>query len=103
MLKHYESNTNLEQLALLTNNQMNDLQYTWKYPGGLPKFLLRFCDLSMDLHGAGKPMEDTNLKSLFLSKIKDNKYKHIVDSYIDNPHQGFEECAQVFLVHYAER
>ena len=39
MLNYYESKTNLENLALNTYNIMNDLQYTWKYPGGLPKLL----------------------------------------------------------------
>ena len=68
MLNYYESKTNLENLALNTYNHINDLQYTWKYPG-LPKFLRRFHDLTMDLQDAGKPLDDTTLKSFFLSKI----------------------------------
>ena len=39
-------------------------------------------------------------KSLFLSKIQDRAYKHLVDQYIGDPSHGFEEVAQVFLDKY---
>ena len=71
MLNHYKSKTDLEQLALLTFNGINDLQYTWKYPGGLPKFLHHFQDLTMDLQDAGRPIDGTTMKYFLLIKDHD--------------------------------
>jgi len=97
MVTYFESKNNLEQLSLLTFNRLTDLVYTYKYPGGLPKFLQRFRDLIMDLQDSGREMDPSMVKSLFLSKIQDKEYKHLIDAYINDPNQDFELCAQHFL------
>jgi len=100
MVTYFESTNNLEQLSLLTFNRLTELTYSYKYPGGLPKFLHKFCDLMMDLEDAGKPMDPAMVKSLFLSKIQDKEYKHLVDTYINDADIDFEACAQNLIDKY---
>ena len=100
MVQYFESKNNLEQLTLLTFHRINDLSYNYKYPGGLPKFLHCFRNLMMDLQDSGKPMDPAMIKSLFLSKIQDREYKHLVDTYLTDPSKDFDTCAQGLVGKY---
>ena len=100
LVTHFESKNNLDQLSLLTFNKLTELTYHYKYPGGLPKFLAKFRDLIMDLKDTGRDLEPDMIKSMFLSKILDKEYKHLVDDYINNTSLSFEDCAQNLLDKY---
>ena len=91
-LDHYENTNNMEQVSLLALSKLQELSLTYKTPGGLPGYVTKFRDAILDLQEAGKPLDDTLQKSMFLSKIHDREYKHIIDSCIDDPKLSLEDC-----------
>ena len=48
-------------------------------------YINRFREAVIDLDNAGKPMDGTMQKSMFLSKIDDKDYVNIKDQCLDDP------------------
>ena len=72
--------------------KLQELKLLYSSKGGLPAYVTKFRDAILDLEEAGKPMDPTLQKSMFLIKIQDHEYKHIVDSCIDDPNMSLEDC-----------
>jgi hypothetical protein len=64
--------------------------------GGAPIFITKFRDALNDLKDAQEPVSDVMAKSMFLSKIQDNNYRHIVDALLIT-NDNFEDCVQRIL------
>src|SRR5687767_1643197 len=52
-----------------------------------------------NLRDAGEPMTNIMAKSVFLQKIRDRDYAHIVDTLVNNSH-NLEQCMQQILDKY---
>jgi hypothetical protein len=81
-------------LAKLTN-----LKMAYNSNGGAPVYISQFRDALNDLRDAGYPIDDVMIKTMFLQKIQDKDYTHIVDALmISSDH--FEVCMQTILNKY---
>ena len=96
LLDIYEGKHNLEQVAIMAMNKLSNLHLTYNYPGGVPAFISKFRDAQQDLRDAGQAYSDTMAKSMLLSKISDNNYRHIVDALMVSQ-DNCEECMQRLL------
>jgi hypothetical protein len=80
-LEYYECANNMEQVSLLAMTKLQELKLLHTTKGGLPAYITKFRDAILDLEEAGKPMDPTLQKSMFLSKIHDREYKNMVDMH----------------------
>ena len=80
-------------------NRLNKLYLTYNSSGGIPTFVNQFKECLQDLKDAEEPMSDILTKSMFLSKIQDRDYRHIVDNFMDINY-NFEECVTQILDKY---
>ena len=97
---HYESKSNLEQARLLAMNKLQNLSLEYKSSGDIPSYVAKFRDSMLDLKEAGKPLDPLFQKSLFLSKIKDREYSHLVDACTDDNSLSLEDCITKFESRY---
>src|SRR5688500_9810152 len=92
----YECASNVQQMALMAMQKLNSLTMTYNANGGVPAFITKFRNNLNDLNNAGQTMPDVMAKSMFLQKIKDRDYAHIVDMLMDSNH-SLEVCMQRVL------
>ena len=62
--------------------KLSALSLTYNATGGVPVFITNFRNLLNDLKDAKEPVSDVMAKSMFLSKIQDRDYVHIVDTLL---------------------
>lgn len=98
-LEVYEGKHNMGQVALLALARLNALHLSYNFPGGVPVFISKFRDALQDLKDAKEPVSDAMAKSMLLSKIQDNNYRHIVDILLDSP-DDYEKCITRLLDKY---
>src|SRR5687767_10331780 len=80
----YECASNKQQMALMAMQKLNSLTQAYNTNGGVPVFITKFRDTLNDLMDAGDPMKDVLAKYLFLGKVQDKNYAHIVDGFMNN-------------------
>ena len=83
-------------MAILAMVRLNSLFLNYNTAGGMPTFITKFRDALHDLKDAKEPLSDKIAKSILLSKVHDNNYRHIVDALMVSP-STLEECMQRFL------
>jgi hypothetical protein len=69
---------------------------TYNSTGGVPVFITKFRTILHDLKSAKGPISDVMAKSMFLSKIQDKDYIHIVDGLL-NTNDNLEQVMQRIL------
>ncbi len=99
LLQFYETKHNKRQMAIMAMNKLNKLYLNYNSSGGVPAYINNFREALQDLKDAQEPMSDVLAKSMFLSKIQDRDYRHIVDSLMSS-NEGFEECVIQILDKY---
>src|SRR5687767_4259913 len=92
----YECASNVQQMALMAMQKLNNLTVAYNTNGGIPVFITKFRDNLNDLKDTGQTMHDVMAKSLFLGKIQDRDFAHIVDRLMDSTH-SLEHCMQRVL------
>ena len=85
LLDIYECKSNMEQVALMALQKLQDLRMTYNTNGGVPEFIVKFRDAMNDLKDAKQPISDVMAKSMFLQKIEDRDYIHIKDALMVTP------------------
>src|SRR5688500_18801869 len=83
-------------MALMAIQKLNSLTLQYNTNSGVPVFITKFRDYLNDLRDAGQTMNDIMTKSMFLQKIQDRDYTHIVDGLMDSNH-NLEYCMQRIL------
>ena len=78
----YECASNRKQVALMSMTKLSALTLTYNSTGGVPVFITKFRTILHDLKSAKEPISDVMAKSMFLSKIQDRDYIHIVDGLL---------------------
>jgi hypothetical protein len=86
-------------MALLAMNKLSGLQLNYNTTGGVPTFLAKFREALQDLKDAQEPLSDALAKSMFLSKVNDRDYRHIVDALLET-RGTFEESVSRILDKY---
>jgi hypothetical protein len=99
LLDIYECSSNKNQVATIALARLTNLKMTYNSNGGAPVYISQFRDALNDLRDAGYPIDDVMIKTMFLQKIQDIDYTHIVDALmISSDH--FEVCMQTILYKY---
>ena len=96
LLNMYEGRHNTQQMAVLAMVRLNSLTLNYNNACGMPTFITKFRDALHDLKDAKEPLSDKIAKSILLSKVQDNNYRHIVDTLMVSS-STLEECMQRFL------
>lgn len=93
LLDIYECRSNMEQVALMALEKVQNLQMKYNTNGGIPVFIAKFRDALNDLKDAKQPIPDVMAKLLFLQKIQDRDYVHIKDALMATPN-NVDACMQ---------
>ena len=99
LLQFYETKHNKRQMAIMAMNRLNKIYLNYNSAGGVPSFINQFREALQDLKDANEPMSDVLAKSMFLSKIQDKDYRHIVDGLM-NSNDDFETSVTRILDKY---
>ena len=98
-LEIYEGKHNMEQVALLALARLNSLYMSYNISGGVLAFIAKFRDALQDLRDAQEPVSDAMAKSMLLSKVQDNNYRHIVDILLASGNNS-EQCVTRLMDKY---
>ena len=99
LLNIYECSSNKNQVATMALAKLTNLKMAYNSNGGAPVYISQFRDALNDLKDARYPIDDIMIKTMFLGKIQDKDYTHIVDALmVSSDH--FEVCMQRILDKY---
>ena len=91
MFEHYENSNNTQQAIILANTRMHQLVLTNKSKGGITEFIKQFREITQDRTDAGQQYDDTEKKTLFLSKVLDRDYLAIKDQCLADKTVSYED------------
>ena len=86
----------MKQVAMMALQKLQSLSMGYNTTGGAPVFITKFRDTLNDLKDAKEPISEVMAKSMFLAKIQDNNYRHIVDALLITS-DDLEVCMQRIL------
>ena len=78
LLQFYETKHNKRQMVIMAMNKLNKLYLNYNSAESVPSFINQFREALQDLKDASEPMSNVLAKSMFLYKIQNKDYRHIV-------------------------
>ena len=87
----YESEANLQTVAMTATKNLNNLKLHYQKAGGADAYIKQFREYVLDLETCDQPLTETQKKTYLLNGITDRDYVNTVDNLKESV-KPYEEC-----------